>query len=340
MRLLSFGGVVFVAVAGWQSIVRLAPLAVLLLAIGTFGARDAAAQTYPSKPVRIVVASAAGGPDDFVTRVIASKLSDIFGQQFLADNRPGAGGFIGQSFTAKSPPDGYTLLLGGGSMAGARYVNAAVNYDVLRDFTQISLVETSPFVLVVHPSVPARNLKEYIALAKSRPGKMTFATIGAGQIPYWGVILFNNMTRINAVEIQYKAITEALVGVMSGEVDYTVTGVFSAVTNPGKLRPLAVTTTKRAPMLPDVPTMDEAALPGYAMPAWRSILGPAGIRRDIVDSLNGAIGRALATPDVRDRFLKAGSEPLPGSPEEVRKYYADWIVIFGKIAKDAGLKPM
>jgi tripartite-type tricarboxylate transporter receptor subunit TctC len=337
MKLRKFAGVASVCATRWQLGPCLALLVAFLFAISVI---DAAGQTYPTKPVRIVAASGAGGPDDFVTRVIAGKLSDIFGQQFIVENRPGAGGFVGQSYVAKSPPDGYTLLLGGGSMAGARYVNAVVNYDVLRDFTQISLVETSPFVLVVHPSVPARNLKEYIALAQARPGKMTFATIGAGQIPYWGVILFNNMTRINAVEIQYKAITEALVGVISGEVDYTVTGAFSAVTNQGKLRSLAVTTTKRAPMLPEVPTMHEAGLAGYAMPAWRSILGPAGIRPEIVTSLNTAIGRALAAPDVRDRFLKAGSEPLPGSPEDVRKYYADWIVIFGKIAKDAGLKPL
>jgi tripartite-type tricarboxylate transporter receptor subunit TctC len=320
------------------------PVALATLTLATAFAMNGAgsalaADAYPVKPVRIVVAAGAGGGDDFTARVIANKLGEVLGQQFIVENRPGAGGLIGQSFVAKAAPDGYTLLLGGGSMAGARYVNASVNYDVLRDFSHISLVETSPFVLVVHPSVPARNLKDYIALARAHPGKLTFATIGAGQIPYWGVLLFNNMARINTVEIQYKAIGEALVGVMSGEVDYTVTAAVGAVANRAKLRALAVTTTTRAPMLPDVPTMDEAGLPGYAMPAWRSILGPPGMRREIVDALNSAISRVLAAPDVRDLFLKAGSEPLPGSPDDVRKRYADWIVIFGKIAKDAGLKP-
>ncbi len=241
---------------------------------------------------------------------------------------------------AKSPPDGYTLLLGGGSMAGARYVNAAVTYDVLRDFTQISLAAIAPFFLVVHPSVPARNVKEYIALAKSRPGKLTFATLGPGQIPYWSVMLFNNMARIDAVEIQYKAINEAIVGVISGEVDYMFPPATIVVTNQAKLRVLAVTTTTRSPMLPTVPTVHEAGLPRYEMPAWNSILGPGGMRPDIVASLNAAIGRAQAMPDVRDRFLKAGLEPAPSSPEELRKKYADWIVIFGKIAKDAGIKPL
>src|SRR3954463_10319041 len=238
-------------------------LAMFLLVIAP---HDVGAQAYPTKPVRIVVPSGAGSGDDFVTRLIANKLGEMLGQQFIVDNRPGAGGFIGQSYAAKAPADGYTLLLGGGSMAGARYVNAAVNYDVVRDFTHISLVETSPFVLVIHPSVPARNLKEYIALARSKPGKMTFATIGAGQIPYWAVILFNNTARINATEIQYKGVAESLVAVMSGEVDYTFSPVVGAVTNRAKLRSLAVTTTTRSPMLPDVPTMEEAALPGYAMP--------------------------------------------------------------------------
>jgi len=314
-------------------------LALLVAAFLLTTVLDAAAQAYPTKPVRIVVASGPGSGDDFVTRVIANKLGEIYGQQFIVDNRPGAGGFIGQSFVIKAPPDGYTLLLGGGSMAGARFVNAAVTYDILRDFTHVSLVETSPFVLVVHPSVPAQNLKEYIALARSKPGKMTFATIGAGQIPYWAVILFNNMARIKATEIQYKGVAESLVAVMSGEVDYTFSPAVGAVTNRAKLRSLAVTTTTRSPMLPDVPTMAEAALPGYAMPAWRSILGPAGMRREIVESLNNAITRALTAQDVRDLMLKAGSEPLTGSPDEVRKRFAEWVEIFGKTAADAGLKP-
>jgi tripartite-type tricarboxylate transporter receptor subunit TctC len=295
------------------------------------------AQAYPSKVVRIIVPSAAGFGDDIPARQLASKLSEILGQQFVVDNRPGAGGMIGQTLVAKSPPDGYTLLLAGGSMAGARYVNANVTYDVLHDFTHVSLIETSPFVLIVHPSVPVRDLKTFIALARSRPGKMAFGSIGAGQIPYWGVMLFNSMARIDAVEIQYKA--GLVVAVLSGEIDYAVISAVNTVANRAKLRALGVTTTKRSPMLPDVPTMDEAALPGYDMPAWRSIVGPAGMSRDIVTSLNSAIGRALAMPDLRDMYLKAGSEPITSSPEELRKRFADWIVIFGKIAKDVGIKP-
>jgi tripartite-type tricarboxylate transporter receptor subunit TctC len=314
--------------------------AVLLLALAAaLPAAQAQTGKWPEKPVRIIVAAGAGGGDDFVVRLLAPKLGDMFGQQFITENRPGAGGFIGQSLVLKSPPDGYTLLLAGGSMAGARYVNAQVTYDVLRDFTPISLVETSLFVMVVHPSVPARNLKEYVALARSQPGKMTYATIGAGQIPYWSAILFNNMARVQAVEVTYKAIGEAMLDVMAGRVDYFFSSLSTAVASQSKLRLLAVTGSTRSPVLPNVPTIAEAALPGYEMPAWRSVMGPAGMRRETVAALNTAIGKALAMPDIRERFAAAGSEPAPSTPEALTKRYAEWIEIFGRIAKQAGIKP-
>jgi tripartite-type tricarboxylate transporter receptor subunit TctC len=294
---------------------------------------------WPDKPVRIIIASGPGGIDDFVTRLIAPKLTELLGQQFLSENRPGAGGFIGQTFVLKSAPDGYTLLLAGGSMAGARYVNAQVTYDVLRDFTPVSLLATLPFAMVVHLSVPAKNLKEYIALARAQPDKMIYGMIGAGQIPYWSAILFNSMARIQAVEVTYKTGGEALIDVMAGRIDYFFTGVNTAVAQKGKLRTLAVTGSTRSPVFPEVPTIAEAALPGYEMPAWVSIMGPAGMRPEIVASLNDAIGRVLAMPEIREKFAVGGVEPAPSSPAELTKRYADWIQRFGKIAKDAGIKP-
>jgi len=298
-----------------------------------------AAEPYPVKPVRIIVAVGAGGGDDFAARQVAAKLSELLGQQFFVENRPGAGGMIGQTFVAKSPPDGYTLLLAGGSMAGARYVNANMGYDLLRDFTPVSLIETSPFVLVANPALPTRSVSEFIALARSRPGKMTFGTLGAGQIPYWSVVLFNSMAGIEALEIQYKSPADAIVDIITGRLDYFFAPVISAVGNREKLRALAVTTRVRADMLRDVPAMAEAALPAYEMPAWRSIMGPAGMSSEVVQILNRAIARSLESPEVRERFLKAGSVPTPSSPGELRKRYEDWIAIFGKIAKDAGIQP-
>ena len=298
-----------------------------------------AADAYPVKPVRIIVAVGPGGGDDFVARQVAAKLSEFLGQQFVVENRPGAGGMIGQTFVAKSGADGYMLLLAGGSMAGARYVNLNMTYDLLRDFTPVSLVETSPFVLVVNPALPVRSVSEFIALARSRPGKMTFGTLGAGQIPYWSVALFNSMAGIEAVEVQYKSPPDAALDIIAGRLDYSFTPVVSAVGNREKLRALAVTTRMRADMLPDVPAMSETALPDFEMPAWRSIMGPAGMSSEVVQILNRGIARALASADLRERFAKAGSMPTASSPEELRKRYEDWIAIFGKIAKDTGIQP-
>ena len=310
-------------------------LAALLLAGGAATAADA----YPAKPVRIVVATAAGGGDDFVARQVASGLSGLLGQPFIVENRVGAGGMIGQTAVAKSPPDGYTLLLAGGSMAGARYVNANMGYDLLRDFTPISMVETSPFVLVVNSSLPARSVGEFIALARSRPGKMTYGTLGAGQIPYWSALLFNAAAKIDAVEVPYKGAADAMVDVVTGRIDYFFSPVINAVSSKDKLRVLAVTTRVRSSMLPDVPAMAEAGLPAYQMPAWRSIMGPARMNPEIVGILNRAIARSLGNEELRERFAKAGSTPEASSPEDLRRRYEEWIEIFGKIAKEAGIKP-
>ena len=315
-------------------------IAVLLAAcIGITTASAAQTTQWPTKPVRIIIAGFTGGVDDFVTRLLAPKLTELLGQQFVPENRPGAGGMIGQTLVLKSPPDGYTLLLAGGSMAGARYVNASATYDVLRDFTPVSQVLTTQFVMLVHPTVPARNLKEYVALARSQPGKMTYGTAGAGQIPFWSALLFNSMAGIKAVEVSYKDGARALIDVMAGRVDYFFAGAPTAAANKAKLRALAVTGSTRSLAFPDVPTIAEGALPGYEMPGWASIMGPAGVRREVVDSLNGSIRRALAMPDIRERMRNAGVEPTPSTPEALASKYADWVERFGRIAKEYGIQP-
>ena len=299
----------------------------------------ALAQPYPAKPVKIVVAAGPGAGDDFAARQLAQKMTEILGQQFFVENRPGAGGMIGQTFVAKSAPDGYTLLLAGGSMAGAKYVNANMGYDLARDFTPISVIETSPFVLVINPALPAKSVAEFIALAKAQPGKLTFGTLGPGQIPYWSAALFNIAAGVKAVEITYKSPADAALDIIAGRLDYSFVPIINAVGNREKLRSLAVTTKQRSEMLPEVPAMAEA-LPGYEMPAWRSIMGPVGLPPEIVRTLNQAIAKSMAAADLRERFAKAGSMPLTSTPEELRKRYEDWSVIFGKLAKDIGLQPM
>jgi tripartite-type tricarboxylate transporter receptor subunit TctC len=308
----------------------------LLAPSGLFAQQPSA---YPNKPVRIIVAAGAGSGDDISARLLAAKLGELLGQPFIVENRPGAGGMIGQTFVAKSPPDGYTLLVAGGSMAGAHYVNANMSYDLQRDFTPVSLIETAPWSFVANPALPARNVREFIALARAQPRKLTYGTIGAGQIPYWSVMLFNSMAGIDAVEVTYKSGTDAIADVVAGRIDYFFPPLMNAVTSKDRLRVLAVTSRARSELLPEVPTLAEAGLPGYEMPAWRSIMGPAGLRREIVDILNGAIVKALASADLRDKLAKTGSVPTSSSPEELRKRYTDWSLIFGKIAKDVGLKP-
>jgi tripartite-type tricarboxylate transporter receptor subunit TctC len=313
------------------------PWVLMLGVAATSLAVQAQTGKWPEKPVRIIIAAAPGGGDDFMTRLIAPKLAEQLGQQFIAENRVGAGGFIGQSFVQKSAPDGYTFLLAGGSMAGARLINASVNYDVLRDFTPVSQLENSQFFIIVHPTVPARTLKEYIALARSKPGNMTFATLG-GQMPYWNAMLFNSMARIKAIEVPYKSGADATIDVIGGRIDYYFAPSATYVANKARIRALGVTGGTRSEIYPDVPTIGEA-VPGYDLPAWRSIMGPAGVRPDIVTALNAAIRRTLAMPDVREKMLVAGHEPAPSSPEDLRKRYADWIKLFTKIAQEAGLKP-
>jgi tripartite-type tricarboxylate transporter receptor subunit TctC len=310
-----------------------------LLLIAALLAGYAQAAKWPEKPIRLILASPPGSGDDHVARIVAPRLSELLGQQLVIEYRPGAGGLIGQTAALKSAPDGYTFLLAGGSMAGARYANAQATYDVLRDFTPVSLVETSAFIMVVHPTVPAKNLREYVELARSQPGKMTYGTLGAGQIPYWSAVLFNDMARIEALQVSYKAISDTITDVMAGRIDYFFAPTVIALGNRTKLRALGVTTLTRSPALPEVPTIAEAALPGYEMPAWRSIMGPAGVQRDIAAALNAAIARALTMPDIRERLQSAGSEPSPSTPEELAKRYADWIERFGRIAQQAGLKP-
>jgi len=313
--------------------------ALLAVLAASFSVSSFSADPYPTKPVKIVVATGAGTVDDLPARIVADKLSQLLGQQFFVENRPGAGGSIGQTYVMKSAPDGYTLLLAGGSMAGARYANAQVTYDVLRDFTPVSLLLTSEFALAANPALPVRDVKELIAYARKNPGKVTYGTIGAGQMPYWNLMLFNSLTGINVVEVPYKATPEVLTDIVAGRVDYYITGLASMLPLKDKLRILAVTTRNRSQAAPEVPTMAEAALPGYDMPSWSGIMGPAKMQPEHVALLNKAIGQALAMPDVRDRFSKAGISPAPSTPEELRQRYEHWIEVFGKIAKDVGLKP-
>ncbi|HSH89881.1 MAG TPA: tripartite tricarboxylate transporter substrate-binding protein, partial [Ramlibacter sp.] len=263
----------------------------------------------------------------------------LLGQQIVIDNRPGAGGMIGQTFVAKSANDGYTLLMAGGSMAGSHLVNANMGYDLQRDFTPISLIETGPWSMVGSPTLPVKDVREFIAYAKARPGKLNYGTIGVGQLPYWSARMFNSMAGIEAVEVTYKNGPDAMLDIIAGRLDYYFPALSNSITSKSQLKVLAMTSRTRSALMPDVPTLAESGLPDYEMPVWRSIMGPAGMKREVVDVLHAAIVKTMASPDIREKIAATGTVAASSTPDELRKRYADQSATFGKIAREAGLKP-
>src|SRR6478672_4309767 len=245
-------------------------------------------QNYPTKPIRIVAPFAPGGGTDFIARVVAQKLTESLGQQTLVDNRPGAGGTLGAEIGIKSPPDGYTYVL----VAGSYAVNPSLfklSFDPVNDITPVIQLSQGPFLIVVHPSLPVKNVKDLIAVAKSKPGQLTFASSGAGSITQLATELFNDMAGIKMIHIPYKGTGPALTDTMAGQVQilFGSVGVTIPQLNSGRLRAIAVTTLKRIAALPDVPTIDESGVKGYSVVLWHGLIGPKGLPRPIVDRVNG-----------------------------------------------------
>lgn len=314
---------------------RFAALGWLLIHAGS-----AFAQAYPTKPVRMVVAFVPGGADDFHGRLMAQKLGEHFGRQFVVENRGGAGGFVGWEYVARSPADGYTLLLGGGSLTTIPSLRPSAPIDVMRDFTPISLISTFALVLVVHPSVPAQNVKTLIALARKQPGKLNYASSGAGATPHLSAELFKSLANVDIVHIPYKGSTPAYVDLMGGQVDmyFGVMGGALPHIRSGRVRALGVTSGKRSASLPEVPTIAESGLPGYELTSWYAVMGPGGLPRDIVMRLNEAVVKVVAQADTRARLINAGSEPATSTPEQLGALMRENMAKFGKIIKTAGIK--
>jgi tripartite-type tricarboxylate transporter receptor subunit TctC len=301
----------------------------------------AAGQSYPTKPVRFITPSSSGSSDDFHARLMAQKFTEVFGQQFIVDNRPGAGGLIGQMAVVNATPDGYTILLTGRSLTAAPFLNANVTFDPMRSFAPVAQLVTYQFVLVVHPSIRANTVSEFIALAQAWPGKISYAATQGGLMAYIAPTIFRAMTKIDIIYVPYKTGGQIYSDLLSGQVDSffaPLVGTMPYITN-GKLRALGVTGAARSPVLPDVPTIAEAAVPGYEAGSWLFIAAPARTPRWVIDILNSATARILAMPDVRERLLAVGSEPAPRSPEEITRRLAEATEQFGRIAKALGLKP-
>jgi tripartite-type tricarboxylate transporter receptor subunit TctC len=297
------------------------------------------AQTYPAKPVRIIVPYAAGGNTDFTARAVAEKLTDAYKRQFIVDNRPGAATNIGTDAVAKAAPDGYTLLMGGAANAINMSLFAKLSYDTLRDFDPVALCVQGANVLVIHPSLPAKNLKELIALAKARPGKLNFGSSGLGSSNQMAGELLKVMTGINIVHVPYKGNAPALTDLLGGHVEMIFSGVPALVPHiqSHRVRAIAIGSLRRFPALPDVPTFDESGVKGYEATTWFGLLAPAKTPKDIVARLNLEVDRALKSPDMKERFMNDGLEPMGGSAEAFSKFMRAEIDKYAQVIKAADI---
>jgi tripartite-type tricarboxylate transporter receptor subunit TctC len=302
----------------------LAALAVLVLALPA-PTGSAWAQTYPNKPVRLVVPFAPGGTTDILARLVGAKLSEVYGQQFVIENRAGAGGNIGAEIVAKAPGDGYTILMGTpGTQAINQYVYRTMPYDTVNDFAPVSLVALVANVLAVNPQVPAKDLKELVALARAKPGTLNFATPGNGTTGHLSTELLKTMAGIDLTHVPYRGSGPALQDLLAGQVQMTIDNIPSALPHiqAGSLRALAVTSGRRWFALPDVPTMAEAGVAGYEATSWFVVMAPAKTPSDIVGRLSAEIDAQLKTEDMRKRFRDVGAEPVGGTPRELAAFLA------------------
>lgn len=311
----------------------------LLLALGVFSAGFAQSQTYPAKPVRIIVPFAPGGGSDFIGRFIAQKLSERLGKQFLVDNRPGAGGNLGADMAVKSPPDGYTLLL----IAGSYTVNPSLYklaYDPANDVSPIIQLSQGPFVVAVHPSVPARSLKELIELVKKQPDKLSYASAGQGSITHLATELFLDLADLKVVHVPYKGTGPALNDAIAGNVQLMFGSVSTTLQHikSGRLRGLAVTTPKRISAAPDMPTVAEAGVPGYEVILWHGLVGPKGMPKAVVDLLNSEAAQVLKSKAMEDLLAADGVSPAGGTPDQFRATIKADIERWSKVVKKAGVK--
>ena len=299
------------------------------------------AQTYPAKSVRFVVPFAPGGGSDLVARTVAMKLTEALGQPVVIDNRAGAAGSIGADIAAKSPPDGHTLLLGSnGPLAINPSLYAKLPYDAARDFAPVSLVTVMPFVLVVHPALPVKSVKELIALAKSRPGQLNYGSPGNGSTTHLANELLKSMTGMQIAHVPYKGVAPAATDLISGNIQM-MSGDLSTLmphVRSGRMRPLAVTSVRRSALLPDMPTVAEAGVPGYEAIGWFGVLVPAGTPAAIVERLNSAMLKGLAAPDARQRLSAFGGDVAVGTPEQFAAHIRTEAAKWGKLIKAIGLK--
>ena len=301
---------------------------------------SAPGQAYPLKPVRVVIPWPPGGSNDVVGRLVLQKLSDWMGQQFVVDNRPGAAGSIGSDVVAKAAPDGYTIMIHSTTHLGNAHLYKKLPYDTLKDFTGVGLLSAQPGVLTVHPSLPVKSVKEFIAFAKTRPGQILYSSSGNGSAPHLQMALFISMAGINITHVPYKGGVPQVTALVSGETQAsfaTISTVIAHIRN-GKLRPLGVGSLKPSKTLPGVPTISDSGVPGYEMAPWIGVFAPAGTPKPIIDRLNAEINKALAQPDIVQKLESQALDPSPGTTEEFNARIKTDYEKYGKLVKLTGAK--
>ena len=311
--------------------------AVLLLAASA----TAHSQGYPTRPVRLIVPASPGGGTDIAARMIAPKLSEYLGQQVVVDNRAGGNTIIGNEFVARAAPDGYTLLMGISSLAILPHVHARLPYDTGKDYAPVTQVVLMPNFLVLHPSLPARSVKELIAFAKPRAGQLNYGAGGVGTNPNLAMELLLSMTGLKIVYVPYKGQGPALIDLLAGHVSLMMASIQSVLSHvkSGRLRAIGVTSLKRATIAPDIPTIAEAGVPGFDVVQWFGVLAPANTPREIIAKLHAGVVRALQDTAIRERFISDGAEPVGGTPEEFSAVIRADLGKWSKVIKDAGIKP-
>lgn len=297
------------------------------------------AQTFPNKPIRLILPFQPGGTTDIIGRIIGAKFAERFGQPVVPENRPGAGSNLGIELAAKARPDGYTIVLTSPALTVSPGLYKKLNYDPVRDLAPISMVVEGHYVLVIRPALPIKSLKELVEYAKANPGKLNYGSGGIGTAPHLAGELFKSLAKINIVHVPYKGANLAMIGMMGGEIDMVVIGITNAVAQiqAGKVRGLAVLSSARVPSLPDVPTASQAGIDHFEVTSWYGLLAPAETPRDIVNRLNAEWVKIAAEADTKEKMQKAGFETVSGTPEQFAEFIKKDIVRWGKVIKDANL---
>ena len=315
-------------------------IAIQLMTLALIMAGAVHAQEYPVKPIRIIVPFGAGSATDALARVIGPKLTEMWGQQVLVENRPGAGSVVGTSVVAKAPPDGYTLLVVSASHAINATLYTKLPFDPVKDFAGITPLALIPNILIVHPSLPAKNVKELVALAKSKPGTFNYTSAGIGSNSHINGEIFRSTAGINIVHVPFKGFAEAITEIVAGRLEMTFAPAILASSHikAGRVRALAVSSSKRSSAFPQLPTMVEAGVRDCVFDGWFGLITVAGTPKPVIDKLNGAVVKILRLPDVATQLQNQGADPMPMTPEEYDKYIRSEVVKLGKVVKESGAK--